>query len=254
MINLVFPLLNGIDGLLSFLPAALRIFLYGLACGAASILVYKWTSNQAAIGGLKAESKALRDRLMNPDLSATELKQTIFRNTKVTSLLVGRVLGPSLLSAIPVLLVAGWLALFYAYEPPSAGTPVTAVPVGLAEGAGDLVIEAGRTEAPLQADGASFEAGPATEITIRGGQATYYTGAPFDPAMAGVGKRAWWNALLDSETGYVAEDAPFEAVEFDLQPVVLIPGLPSWLAGWEMVFFVAVFIAAIGLKIGLKIE
>lgn len=254
MINLVFPLLNGIDSILSFLPAFLRIFLYGLGCGAASILVYKWTSNQATIGGLKAESKALRDRLMDPDLSAAELKQTIFRNTKVTGLLVGRVLGPSLLSAIPVLLVAGWLALFYAYEPPSPGAPVTAVPISVAEGAGDLVIEAGQIEAPLKPDGASFEAGPATEITVRNEQATFYTGAPFDPAMAGVGKRAWWNALLESETGYVAEDAPFEAVEFDLEPVVLVPGLPTWLAGWELVFFLAVFIAAIGLKVGLKIE
>jgi len=252
--NLIFPLLNGIDSLLFFLPAVVRIALYGLICGAASILVYKWTSNQAAIGGLKTEAKALRDRLLDPNLSGTELKQTIFRNTKVSGLLVGRVLGPSLLSAVPVLLIAGWLALFYAYQPPSPGTPVTAVPVGLAEGASGLVIEAGQTAAPLLADGASFEAGPATEVTVRDEQATYYTGTPFDPAMAGVGKRAWWNAILESETGYVADDAPFEAVEFDLEPVVLVPVLPTWLAGWEMVFFVAVFIAAIGLKVGLKIE
>lgn len=254
MLNLVFPLLNGIDSLLSFLPAVLRIVLYGLICGAASILVYKWTSNQAAIAGLKAEARSLRDRLMNPDLSGTELKQTIFRNTKVSGLLVGRVLGPSLLSAVPVLVIAGWLALFYAYQAPTPDSPVTAVPIGMWEDADGLLVEAGQTAAPLLTNGASFDAGPTTEITVRDPAATYYTGTPFNPAMAGVGKRAWWNVFLESETGYLADAAPLEAVEFDLEPVILVPGVPTWLGGWEAVFFLAVFVAAIGLKVGLKIE
>lgn len=250
MLNLVFPFLNGIDQAISFLPLIVRVALYGLVAGALSILVYKWTSNQQAIAALKAEAKGLRERLLDPNLSGTELKNTILRNTKVSGLLVGRVLGPSLLSAIPVIVLAGWLALFFAYEPPS-GEPVTAVPVPAQDG---LTIEAGSTETPLQAGGTSIEADASTEVTIRDGEQTYYTGQPFDPAMGGVGKRAWWNTLLESEVGYLDDGAPVEAVEFDLQPEILIPGVPTWLGGWEALFFVMVFIAAIGLKIGLKIE
>ena len=84
--------------------------------------------------------------------------------------------------------------------------------------------------------------------------AVIYAGPPADLPATIVHKKVWWNWLLGNEAGYLSPGAGLEAINFDLAPRVLVPGVPSWLGGWEAVYFIAVFAASLLIKFGFRIE
>ena len=45
-----------------------------------------------------------------------------------------------------------------------------------------------------------------------------------------------------------------DEITFALAPRVLVPGVPSWLGGWEVVYFVTVLVTSLAIKVGFKIE
>ena len=52
-----------------------------------------------------------------------------------------------------------------------------------------------------------------------------------------VEKRHWWNALIGNPAGYLPEAGPVERIELSLPAVEVLPFGPSWLRGWEVLFF-----------------
>src|SRR5262245_22411966 len=126
MINAIFPALTAVDGGFAWLlPAPLRVLIWGGIAGALAMLVYLLTSNQAAISRLKADTRHLRRRMLDPDLEQSELGRLIRTNLKSSFRLLGTTLVPAALSTVPVLLVAAWLDAYYGYVLPPNGEPVT---------------------------------------------------------------------------------------------------------------------------------
>jgi hypothetical protein len=253
MVNALFPALTAVDGMFaSFLPALLRVSIWGGIAGAIAMFVYKFTSNQAAIARLKAETRDLRRRMLDPDLEQAEFGRLIRVNLKTSFSLLGRTLLPGLVSTVPVLLLAAWLSTFYAYVVPPNGEPVRlrVEPQAMA-----VAIEPANRVAGRDGTDWDITPSPAGEtLTIVAAGVTAYAGNPFAPPVPEIAKRQWWNALLASEAGYLNPDAGIDLVLIDLPPRRLVGGVPDWLAGWEAPYFLGILVVAVALKFGLKIE
>ncbi len=91
------------------LPATPRVAFYGVLSGAASMGLYAVAANQRKIAELKAELREIRAAMMAEEDELAEIGALLKRNLKLTLRLSGRVLGPSLLAALPVLVLAAWL-------------------------------------------------------------------------------------------------------------------------------------------------
>lgn len=253
MVNALFPALTAVDGLFaSFLPALLRVLVWGAIAGALAMVVYMLTSNQTAIARLKAETRDLRRRMLDPDLEQSEFARLIRVNLKASFSLLGKTVLPGMFSTLPVLLIAAWLNAFYGYAVPPNGEsvrlhvepPVTAVAIEPANRVAGRDGTDWAITSPL-ADGT---------LTIVAAGVTAYAGNPFAPPVPEIAKRQWWNALLASEAGYLNPEASIDLIVIDLPRRHLIGGLPDWLAGWEAPYFLGILVVAAALKFGLKIE
>jgi hypothetical protein len=253
MVNALFPALTAVDGLFaSFLPALLRVLVWGGIAGALAMWVYKLTSNQAAIARLKAETRDLRRRMLDPDLEQAEFARLIRVNLKASFSLLGKTVLPGMLSTLPVLLIAAWLNAFYAYAVPPDGEPVR---LHVEPQVTAVAIEPANRIAGREGTDWTIRSPLADEtLTIVAAGVTAYAGNPFAPPVPEITKRQWWNTLLASEVGYLNPEASIDQIVIDLPPRRLIGGLPDWLAGWEAPYFLGILVVAVALKFGLKIE
>jgi hypothetical protein len=252
MVNALFPALTVVDGLFaSFMPALLRVLIWGGIAGALAMLVYKLASNQIVIARLKTETRNLRRRMLDPDLEQAEFARLMRMNLKTSFSLLGRTLLPGMLSTVPVLLIAAWLSAYYGY-----GVPPNDQPVRLhVEPPVTVVIQPANGVAERDGDDWIIASSPANEtLTVVAAGATAYAGNPFAPPVPEIAKRQWWNALLASEAGYLTPDAAIDLIVIDLPRRLLIADLPDWLAGWEALYFLGILVVAIALKFALRIE
>jgi hypothetical protein len=81
-----------------------------------------------------------------------------------------------------------------------------------------------------------------------------YSGTPGDPPTSRVHHRRWWNALLESEVGYISPDAPVEEIRFNFPRKLLVKGVPKWVATWEFPFFFSLLLVAVTIKVAFSIE
>jgi hypothetical protein len=248
MINVLFPALNWLDAALKeVFPLVVRLVILGLVCGAMSILIYLALSNQERIAALKREGREIRSRLLSAE--PNEFAKLVGRNTKVSGLLLGRVLLPSLISALPVIVVAAWLAIYHNYQVPADAVAVRANPPQQ-----HTVIRVGDKAYGLPADGSpvevSFRHAP---VVLEVDGRAVYTGS-LDPPVGSVTKRLWWSPLLENPSGYIDREAQVDEIQFSLPIKRVVPGVPNILAGWELPFFLSVFLSALGLKLLMRVH
>jgi hypothetical protein len=253
MINALFPALTAVDELFAVLfPAVLRVLIWGGIAGTLAMVVYRFTSNQTAIARLKAETRDLRRRMLDPELAQPEFARLVRANLKASFSLLGRTVLPGLFSTVPVLLIAAWLNAFYAYTMPSGGEPVR---LHVEPHDSAVAIEPASRVAGRNGTGWVIASSPANEsVTIVAAGVIAYAGNPFSPPVPEIAKRRWWNVLLASEVGYLNGDAGIDRIVIELPRLNLVGGLPGWLAGWEAPYFLGILVLAVALKFGLKIE
>jgi hypothetical protein len=213
-----------------------------------SILIYLALSNQERIAALKREGREIRGRLLSAE--PNEFAKLVGRNTKVSGLLLGRVLLPSLISALPVIVVAAWLAIYHNYQDPADAVAVRANPPQQ-----HAVLRIGDKAYGLPADGSSVDVsfGHAPVVLEVDGRAVY-PGSPFDPPIGSITKRLWWSPLLENPSGYIDKEAQLDEIQFSLPVKRIVPGVPNILAGWELPFFLSVFLSALGLKLLMRVH
>jgi len=252
MINLLFPALNVVDGWLSALPLLIRIGLWGALAGTLSMLTYAKLSNQTAITAMKKETRALRTRLMDPKVDSAQLPELLQRNLKLSLLLLGRVLLPTLASTVPVLLLAVWLDTFQGFAPPQGATDISLsglpgmIEIGIQPESQVRMVN-GLPHLIVPQSGSS-------EFHIRADEHLIYVGDPFSPPTPIITKKRWGHLLLASESGYLSDDAPMDTLNLGFEPRRLVSSTPAWMGGWEFCFFVFVAAAALSLKFGLRLE
>ena len=112
--KIILHALNGINAwITSLLPLSVVISLWGVIAGISAMAIYAFTSNQTAISELKLETRNLRRKMMDPSLDDyKEFTRLAKKNLKVSLTFLGKVIGPVLLSTIPILLIAVWLSVY----------------------------------------------------------------------------------------------------------------------------------------------
>lgn len=252
LLNLLFPVLGGLDAALGFLPAAWRVVAWGALSGALAMGLYALLADQGRIRAQKAEMQAIRAALASARDDFAETMRLSRRNLAASLKLLGIVIGPAVLSSLPLLAVIAWLAGQYGYEAPAPGTPV---PVALEPAAGDVTVEPPQALV-REAGGQQRLLWPAPGAPVRfvDAQGVVYDGPPPGVPATIAHKRLWWNWLWGNEAGYVRPDAAVEAISFALAPRRLVPGVPDWLGGWEAAYFLSVLVASLAIKLAFRIE
>lgn len=251
VLNFPFPVFDTLDGIFGFLPAALRVALFGGLSGALTMAVYRWSSNQERIRSYKEEMGRIRRALKAAADDLGETMRLSRANLGVSFRLLGTVTGPALLASLPILFVIVWVATRYGWETPPPASPVAITFEPAREG---VVVEP--PDALKVAGEKLFLRWPAApgEIRFRDGKGVIYAGPPPEPGNDVVHKPLWWNLLLGNEMGYLREDAAIEAIRFELAPRRLIPAGPGWLAGWEGIYFGSLLLTSLLLKIVFRID
>lgn len=250
LLDLPFPLLNLVDGALaSFLPPVARIVLWGLLGGAVAMLLYRLVSNQERIRGKFEAMREIRGQLAKAE-EFDEVKRLSMLNLRTSLSALGNVIGPALVSALPVLVMIAWMAAHYGFERPAAGMAInlTTSPVGAeltSEPAAALEINGvARTIAWPAADGTTM---------LADASGTELIALPIEPPLDIVGPHRWWNWLIGNPAGYLPDGAAIQTLRFEFEPARYLGFGPGWMRGWEVVFFVSMLINSIVLKIVLRI-
>lgn len=252
MINLTFPVLNAIDAWLAlWLPELWRIALWGAASGAAALGLYALLSDQAGLAQLKRGTRDLRTKMLDPQLEGDGYLRLARQNLLTSFRLLGKSIGPAMISSIPFFVVLLWLSVYQTYATPQAGS---VVPVEI------LPITSAVQLAPLPSlqrtsDGIRLIVSSEPEsLRFTDGGGIVYEGTPINPPTAVIHKRTWWNTLLGNQAGYVRADASVDEIRFRFGFKRFLSGVPGWMTTWELPYFTALIAAALAIKFALTIE
>lgn len=252
MINKLFPLLNAVDDFLSnIISLSLRLCFFGLIAGVLAISIYAKISPQASINSLKQRGRKLRQKMKNSEMEFKAFYSMAIENLKISLKLLCIIIGPALISAIPVLILSAWIHTYYGYNFwQSAPKDFLVKP------------EPGYNIKLVFHEKDNIQSGKLTDInyeninkmTIFINGNSIYTGDPFRPPAPLLYKRKWWNILIGNSAGYLAEDAPVDYIHLNFQKKVILGWTPKWVSGWVLPFFVSVLVVALVMKRKLKIQ
>jgi hypothetical protein len=221
--------------------------------GVLSITIYAKLSPQASIAKLKKNTRRMQREMLSIDLEFADFLRLSKENMKTSVRLFVTVLGPALVSAIPVIFFALWIHTCFAYEAP-------VIP-------DDLVVTAENRDIELRLfSGSQMDEISGNEIhnrnladsdaiVVMASNKVIYSGTPLSPPTPVIHKKRWWNVILTNPAGYLVEDAHIDSIRFNMsKKQVLKKWMPGWATGWEIPFFVFVLLSALGIKLGFRIE
>ncbi len=245
LLDIPYPVFDAVDGWVAAVaPAWLRLVLWGAVSGAAAMALYAATSSQDRLQALKRRSAELRAEVARTE-DAGEAARLALQNVRLSFRFLGAVLGPALLSGIPVLFLLAWVSAAYSYAMPEAGrtVPVVAAPP-----------DSGLTMAPPVTGEAMAVAWPGTGGTVTLRERDAILDAPADELRLGIiHKRRWWNWLLGNEAGYLPAAWATDSVSFALPPREVLSFGPAWMRGWAFVYFVTLVAVSLVIKLRFRI-
>ncbi|HEX7035799.1 MAG TPA: hypothetical protein VF210_08495 [Pseudomonadales bacterium] len=236
LLDLPAPLFERIDALLGVLPALLRLLLWGSVGGAISMWLYGVLSPQERIARSKREQLEVRRRLDGFDGELAEAWPMIRRLLGLSLGHLGRVIGPALLAALPVILLLVWISNAYGYRFPEREPPPLQV-----------------QPEELRAAWIASPEGP-PQVEVRDSRRELLARVPVAVPVPVIEKRRWWNTLIGNPAGYLGADARVDRVSIELPRQQVIGFGPDWMRGWEVPFFAAVLVASLILKRALRLE
>ncbi|GJM09719.1 MAG: hypothetical protein DHS20C11_19950 [Lysobacteraceae bacterium] len=250
LFDLLSPVFGAIDGVIDFLPAWLRLTLWALLASALTMWVYRLFSNQEELAELKPQIKSAQAELAKFDGEMSGLWPLIGRSTKLSLRQLRLSLTPALWASIPVIFLLVWVAGHFGYYHPEPGTEV------------DVTIYEAQTELQwrppaMQEEDRTYVLWPAQGSNVAlyavGGSEPITT-LPFSHPIYVIHKKQWWNWLLANPAGYIADDAPVEAIYLDLPWQKIQPFGPSWMQGWEFLFFTVLVAGSLAIKFIFRIH
>jgi len=242
LFDLPAPALTWLDArLATVLPAAWRLVLWGMVAGAFTMGLYWRLSPQKRLGEVKrrlAASKAALDQFDGEFQDAFPLMRTMLSQALQQ---IGLVIGPALAAMVPVLCLIAWLSTAYGYRFPE---PLAEIGVRTLPTTFSAALVAARPTAD--------DLRPRLRIVDTSGRMAHeqILGAP----VTTLHSRRWWSALIGNPAGYLPDALGVERVDIDLPRQRYLPFGPAWLRGWEAVFFVALSMAALAIKLGFRIH
>jgi hypothetical protein len=232
------PLLSWLDGVLGLIaPPTLRLIVWGLVGGGATMALYWLLSPQREIAAARVEAANARRALDAYDGEFADAWPLIRRVLGQALRQFRLVLGPALLASLPAICLFVWLSNAYGYSFPAPGASV------------GIQIAPDQLQAELVAppdDG--------REIVVAEPGGKVISTVPWAAPITTLHKRQWWNLLFGNPAGYLPDDAAVELIELDLAPNQYLPFGPSWLRPWYGVFFTALVVGSLAVKLIWRIE
>jgi hypothetical protein len=223
------------------LPATWRLGVWGVVAAVLTMGLYWWLSPQKRLRETKrrlVESKVALEYFDGDLKDAFPLMRTMLSQALRQ---VGLVTGPVLVAMAPVLCLIAWLSMTYGYSFPE---PVVQIRVSTLPEEFSAIL----SPAPATAD----EPHPYLRVTDRSGRIAY--AQILTAPVTTLYKRQWWNVLIGNPAGYLPDILGVERIDIELPQKQYIPLGPSWLRGWEAVFFIGLFITALAIKLGFRIH
>ena len=251
LFDLTAPVFGAVDDiLLSFLPAFLRLLLWGILAGWLTMLVYRKISNQEKIGVLKAEQKKLQRSITQFDGEFEHLLPVIWRTLGLGFRQLGLAIGPALLSTLPVLFLIIWAAGRFAYATQEAGDSIDfhaePSPANLQWSPEDIASPIAKGWTVIWPDTGNLAVLKSDEISL--------LELPLDANVPLIHKKRWWNVLMANPLGYLPHNLETDTITFDLPEIQILNFGPGWVRGWMFSFFLSFLFSSIAFKFILKIE
>jgi hypothetical protein len=246
--DLASPAFAWLDGLMSWLPATIRLIVWAVVAGFVSMALYRLTSNQAKLAAIKAEMAALRKQISEFDGPFSEMWSLTGRNIALALRQLWVTLWPAVIASVPVIFLLVWVSNTFDATMPNPGQPV-----GVEAFAAD-----GQTLPPLHWQGEDVQAAgdatwtvawpdAGTPVRLVDGDDQVVLTLPTAAPVGVLHQRRWWNVLLGNPAGYLPP-GPVDAVEIDLPTQEYLPFGPGWLRGWIPLFFAVVIAVSLALK------
>lgn len=245
------PVLFWLDARLLLLPDLVRILIWAAIGSVASMALYVVLSPQRRLVALKArisESQASVQAYAGDFRGALPLLRS---QIGLSLRHVGLTLLPAVVGSLPVLFLIPWLALRFGWALPAPGTPVT---VTARPARADLSWQPSLPAAVLPGAWMISWPLPDNPMSLLTADGTVLMKLPLAQPTPAITKRRWWHLLFGERAGYLPENAPIESVELGLPRRIMIPGLPSWLAGWEIPFFGGMLLFSVAIKMRYRIH
>ena len=254
MINLLFPIIDKIDYWISLiLPFVYRNLFWGLVAGLLAFIIYALFSNQSFITDIKTDIKSVRKKMFDPALdNKSDYNILAKQNLNLSFKLLGKIFLPALLSIIPVLIIAIWYDMHHSYSIPfnQVKILVTAEPeeTNLFISPSEIVSEDSNGNIFL------YPQDKSDSVTVYVDKYIVYSGQPFSAPIPYITKQKWWNFILNDEIGYIAKESSIQSLYIHYPKKVIFEKIPEIINGWELLFFVGIFISAITLRIVFKVQ
>ena len=254
MINLLFPIINKLDYWISLiLPFIYRNLFWGLIAGTLAFIIYAFFSNQSLIAEIKIDIKSIRKKMFDPALDNKEDYNILAKqNLNLSFNLLGKIFLPAILSIIPVLIIAIWYDINHSYSIPynQEKILITSDPEN-----SELFISP-NSIVSKDSNGNLFlhPLNRSDSITVYADNDIIYTGQPFMAPIPFITKQEWWSFILDDEIGYIAKEASVQLLYIHYPEKIIFEKMPSMINGWELLFFIGIFLSAIALRIIFKVQ
>jgi hypothetical protein len=234
------------EPLAALLPAALRVLLWGALAGIAGMALYRWLSPQSRLAALKPELRAAQRALADYDGPLPGLWPLVGRQFRLAFTQLGLVFLPSLAAGLPVILLWTGMALRFDSLPPAAGTLVQ-VRIEPPPAAGTMPHWEPGHLAP-DADGTTLLPWPGDGEVARLVAADGREWLQVTRTTRGVSVRPGAGDWLSASHSTLAPGQPVQMLAAELPPRRFLPGLPTWLSGWEALFLAATLTASLVCK------
>lgn len=248
LLDLPSPIFAFVDRWLFFLPDLALIAFWALLSAIGTMWLYHRYSRQDELADLKPQIKQVQKQLANYDGPMSGLWPIIGRSTRLSGRQMGLTLWPALVASVPVLFVLVFLSNEYGHRFPETGANVTVTPVAADTPASWEWRGPGRAGWDAEAGHWNL-AWPADATSLVPGNGDPLITLPMDEPASVIHKRQWWNWLIGNPVGYLAEDAPAEALQIGLPRQRFLPFGPAWLGYWEIPYLVLLVAFSLTIKI-----
>jgi hypothetical protein len=227
-----------LDQMMQALPAPGRLVLWAMIAAALSMAIYRFASPQRRIAQAQRDAQAARQALDRFDGEFADAGPLIRAVLKTAFRRIGLVLPGVFLAMLPILAMLAWLSTSYGYRFPDRNDAVNVAAKPANAGlAAELAI------VPHQAMRREEH-----RLLLRDQSGAIAATIPLQRPVPVVEKWHWWHALVGNPAGYLPDDSIIDRVEIALPPQEMLRLGPSWLRGWEPLFFAVMLTASIAIK------
>lgn len=236
-------ILSWVDQLMVGLPELARLMLWALLAAAVSMTLYRLTSPQAALRQIRGRRAELQARLRDFDGPLGGAMPLLASSLRLAFAQLLRVLWPTAVAALPLIVLIVWLDLTYGYRFPS---PDSAALVS-------VETDPPAMRAQLRNFAGEPGAGATGWVVTLGESAPPVQAIALDLPVPVIHKLDWWNAVIGNPAGYLPNEALVDAISLDLPYREYLPVGPGWLRAWYVAFFAVLFAASLAIKLRFRI-